>query len=357
MNIVSERINGLMQKTNKDVYTLSNETGIKVSTLDCYRSLEDIGGIPVRDIIKIANTFIVPVDYLVGRVDFEDINRYKEFYDKFQEKDTIIYEYPYNLLYRILNRPIDYVLTDKMKKGIESILDDVAKTNPNSIYLIREYYQKGRSLTNLAKEIGVTKENIRQKLKKAISILRNPAYSNLMKGIDIVGEYEKKNKSLQEKEYQLNIREERLNKLEKKLLSEYAEKWINYKASFAKYNLKSDVDMALLKQVQRYILDNSEFISFVLNVEFNYIKDVPPLDIRTSNVLLRGGLSGWSEDKRRLVPTVKNILINMPNAKKIRNCGEKTYNKIVEFLLNVFKLPDEKSLYVFRDLIIEMENI
>ena len=224
-----ENLKTLIEKAEVTVEDFAESCDISKSSMRYY--LRGAAIPSINKIIKMADFFAVPLDYICGRCSLEEVNAIesnyqenfrilrKENYERLMfQKETVPvkpkgYEapYPYNLLDDIFEEPFDHVITEDEMAGLNNVLQSLSERERD---IIRYRYHDELTLRDTGKIFGLTVERIRQIEAKALRKLRHPVRKNHIKwgwtGITRKDE-------LDRREHELNKREERLNELEEKL--------------------------------------------------------------------------------------------------------------------------------------------
>ena len=225
----------LIKSTHMNIEDFEKAAGIESEVLDrCFN-----GEIPdMYSIIKIADYFSVPLDFLVGRCSEAQANSVIENYPRFfMELRRAPYEsylygrldevgeipegyeapYPYNLLEKVFEKPMDREIREEY---LEQALDTLTMKEQEAIRL---YYHNGFTLQEVGEQFGISRERIRQILAKGIRKLMHPARKKLImsgwNSFDEIDAYaEKRTAELNEYEERLNafddaltVREDRLS--------------------------------------------------------------------------------------------------------------------------------------------------
>ena len=180
----------------------------------------------IDSLIKLANFFAVPLDYLCGRCDEETAHRilynYGETYEAIRIKDyeDCLYKkvpckltipngyyapWPYNLLEDIFQKTFDHPLSEDEEKG----LDEALKTlTPREQKAIENHYKLGLTLEETGKEFNVQRERVRQITANGIRKLRHPAKRTMIlngyEGNNLIKEYKKKLERIEWREELVN---------------------------------------------------------------------------------------------------------------------------------------------------------
>lgn len=234
-----KRLQEIVEASGSGYTLIANELGITKAILSNYIHGRTFPSIDI--LIKIADLFSIPMDYLLGRCDKETaddiLKNFSQHYDKLrrQEFEGILFRksqnwikipdgyeapYPYNLIEDILGYPVESILTEDQKNGLEMLL---TKLTPKEEMVLKFRYSKGMTLLEIGNEINVTQERVRQIVMQGLRKLRAPARKNYIingaVGNDLIKEYNCKLKELKQREAAL---EEKANSLveEKSLYDE-----------------------------------------------------------------------------------------------------------------------------------------
>lgn len=190
----------LMRNNNLTFKILSDKTGISVKMLVNYAN----GKTRPRMIhlFILADYFAVPIDYLIGRTDslvarrvleedcFGQLRRFS--YEKYlferktsKNKDEFLgsekdYEapWPYNLIEDITLKPITEALSEEQELSFYKAIEKALDNRTRSIVFL--HYRDGLNCREIGTEFGLSREGVRQVIKKGIYRLRYPVIRNLM---------------------------------------------------------------------------------------------------------------------------------------------------------------------------------
>lgn len=244
-----EPLNALITGTHMSIKALADTIGISDQSI--YKYLRGENSPTFSTLIKLADYFAVPVDYLIGRLSLEDANALKRNYSAyFMVLRRAPYEaylsgrrpigsridyraeapWPYNLLDDLVKEIDDAgywdsVITEDQMDGLVSAMDTLA---PKERDCLCYYYLLGNTLEETGDHFGVTRERARQVIAKGLRKLRHPSRLNMirqgykkaveMQNIeDIDSEIEAKRTALELKLRQLEIMEK-----------EYAKRQLEY---------------------------------------------------------------------------------------------------------------------------------
>ena len=237
-----ENLNSLIEKTGNNICDVARACNINDLTIRKWCKNEST---PSFDgLMKLADFFAVPLDFICGRCDEETANDilkdYENTYEKIRrsEYETIMARkgnflaipagylapWPYDLLDDIFQKPFDHMITADEEAGLWKALDTLY---PREKECLLAYYQNGLSLKEVGKKYNVTAESIRMSIAKAVRKLRHPSRSRLImygvEGSNVIDEYKQKLKELECREKDLEAREEYANTYLKPLVNETVE--------------------------------------------------------------------------------------------------------------------------------------
>lgn len=204
------RIDKLIEASGMTAETVAKASGVSIASLMNYRRGNAVPS--VENLIKFADYFAVPMDYLLGRCDEETAEavlrdysakfmllRRASWEDYLAGRKPIPEQYigntyeapwPYNLLDAIV-RPSwypghreesedhfwkDVVSMDQMY-GLEEAMRSLERREKD---ILLSYFREGLNLEESGKRFGVTRERIRQIIAKAVRKLRHPSRSRLV---------------------------------------------------------------------------------------------------------------------------------------------------------------------------------
>lgn len=338
-----ERLKKLIGISGCSDVNVSRATGMSYATIRKYLSGEVKPTAPA--LIRLANLFAVPVDYLVGRCSEEEKDKlfcdYPAIYESLRRKEfeTVMlrqntssinipqgYEapYPYNLMDDIFTEPTDWILSEDNIKGLD---DAIASLDEREQKIINLRYREGFTLEETGKVFHLTRDRIRQLQARAVRKLRNPARS---KQILYGEEGSKRLKELQEKERALKLKEIELNSREAAI--ESREKVLNKRLEMlnqdmeekAAEKLEADLDIS----VKAAMIPNDEpkigvmiGLSSRTNRQFSEALDELNLSVRSYNCLRRADICSIAE-------TIEHIQDG--SILKVRNLGRKSLDEIID---------------------------
>lgn len=199
-NVFPERLNELRRQTGITIDALSLGSGVSASAINAY--MQDKTYPSVQALEKLADFLAVPVDYLLGRTDSEDLDRnyadffmklrrapYEQYLDSGRSRISGVYigrrteaPWPYNLLDDIVDpygeSRWDSVLTEDQIDGMNDAIDTLGKRESD---MLRDYYEHGMTLEAVASKNAVTRERVRQIVTKSVRRLRHPSRLSLIK--------------------------------------------------------------------------------------------------------------------------------------------------------------------------------
>ena len=193
-----ERLRFLINTTNITNQAVCEGCDLSTASLRGYISGCMSPSLP--NLIKMADFFCVPVDYLLGRVSYFDAEKIVENYrDTFRFLQHAAYEkylkqckpprvidktsdvvavWPYNLVDDIFKEYTEEPLTDDQLVGLLNALDTLTARELEVVHL---YYREEKTLREIANVYNVTPERIRQILAKSLRKLRHPSRSKQIK--------------------------------------------------------------------------------------------------------------------------------------------------------------------------------
>lgn len=194
-NNFSEVLRHLVDSTGMSLYEISRASGISQSALQSYHSRRCKPDL--ENLVKLADYFAVPLDYLAGRCTLEQAKEISENYSStFMVLRRAPYEayligrkpikvhigegeepWPYNLMGHVCCVPWNDVISDDQIAGINTALDELEEREKESVL---RYLRDGITLAQSGAVHGVTLERERQILAKALRKLRAPHRKALM---------------------------------------------------------------------------------------------------------------------------------------------------------------------------------
>lgn len=246
------RLDDLISASGLSVEDAAKACGISVASMMNYR--RGIANPSVDNLIKIADFFAVPMDYLLGRCDMETaesvlrdysanfmVLRRASWEEYLRGRRPIPAQYigatyeapwPYDLLDAIV-RPSwypghredsedhywkDVVSTDQMN-GLEEAMRSLC---PRENEFLLAYFREGLNLEETGKRFGVTRERARQIIAKAVRKLRHPSSSRLItlgiQGAALQNESKKRRLRLEAEMYELESWERAMDMIREGLM-------------------------------------------------------------------------------------------------------------------------------------------
>ena len=306
------------------------------------------------NLLKMADVFAVPLDYLVGRCTKEECDAIEESYaDNFRLLRKKDYEalalsyrgyikptgysapYPYNLLDVIFDEPFDHEITDDEMAGLNKILSTLSDREQE---IVKYRYEEEKTLEETGRILHLTRERIRQIEAKATRKMRHPSRFNYIRyGVE---GYPKKI-DLDSREYELNKREKVLNQYEEDLkhyeevLKCYEEE-LNGKVHEKQLEAKNIV----LEKINKLEDDSLAYDESTKRPESRY--DDPSraffdldLSVRAYNCLARAN-----------IVTVHDIIEHIRDGSiiKVRNLGRKSIEEIITKIKNLTGMTFEEIM-------------
>lgn len=333
--IDSIRLKDLMTHTGYTYDTLSDAALIPKETLRSYA--DGRSDIPSEKLIRIADIFECPTDFLLGRTDnidtsdvvrFRNVSLRQEIETRYKDRDISVLKkrghnnqtgvpskedapiavWPYNLLQDIFCYDVteegkedsleDHLTIPVSKDQEDGLMQALSMLSEREQEIIRYRYEDCLTLDEVGQKYGITRVCIRQSEVKALRKLRHPARKNLIiKGL--------KAYSMEKEEMMLKGREAKLDELSKKV--EKKEKEMR-KAGIYSDMPKVQTDMISLDDLS--------------------------LSVRSYNTLRRQGISTVA----LLLEYVKE---HGKNWTRMRNLGPKSIDEIVDKVCAVTGLDRE----------------
>ena len=191
-----DRFHSLMEKANITFGNLADACGVSEAALVSYSQSKSSPSID--SLAKIADFFAVPVDYLLGRLDDEALVKdYSEYFMMLRRAPYEAYlsggrkvlrmttgeieaPWPYNLLDDVLKytgKKWEVVLSPDQEKGLDHAIELLGKREGQ---MLREYYEGGKTLDEIATTNGISRERVRQIVSKGVRRLRHPVLFHLI---------------------------------------------------------------------------------------------------------------------------------------------------------------------------------
>lgn len=316
-------LNKLIESSCASRKQVSDKIGISEHVLNNY--INEITKPDVDALIKIANFFAVPLDFLCGRCDEETaykiLKNYNETYEAIRVKDyedflpkkipcAIVIPagyyapWPYNLLEDIFLKPFDHPLSEDEEKGLEEALKTLT---PREQTAIKNYYELGLTLEETGREFNVQRERARQILAKGVRKLKHPGKKYMIlngyEGNELINEYKQKLKAVERREAFVD------KKIKDFIDAHKEDEATNEMFEIGKSDIAaSDRDEPKPWNGSSWLGPSEAFMELELSV-------------RSYNALVRAN-----------VKTVKEVvrLINNGQITKIRNLGNKSVYEIVQ---------------------------
>ena len=242
-------LQNLVSSTGMSIKAFSDTIG--VSDQSVYKYLRGEMNPGFESLIKIADYFAVPIDYLLGRCSFEQAQAIlRDYSANFMALRRAPYEaylsgrrplgsridyraespWPYNLLDDVVkgfdeNGCWDTVITDDQMEALNCAMDTLSQKEKESLLY---YYSMGNTLEETGDYFGVTRERARQIIAKGLRKLRHPSRLNMIrqgykayvarKDVDTI------DREIEAKRAALELKIRQLDKMEK----EYSKRELEY---------------------------------------------------------------------------------------------------------------------------------
>lgn len=187
----SERLSALMDRVELSQPQVARATGISAPAIHAYMQGRTVPS--QESMMALADFFAVPLDYLYGRCDEEQAraiqNDYAANYMALRRAPYEAYigagrrvlrtgtyvEYeapwPYNLVDAIIGEPCDWVLTDDHLAALDFVMKVLNDLERAAILL---YYQRGMKLEEVGREFNLTRERVRQIIRRGVRRMQTP---------------------------------------------------------------------------------------------------------------------------------------------------------------------------------------
>ena len=240
--------------------------------------------------------------------------------------------FPYNLYEAILDKPVNWVITQEQKNGLEWAMNSLTDKEKDIIYL---YYHDGYTLSRIGEKYSVTRERIRQIITKGIRKLRHPSRKEAILGITnkcySMDEVEKEAEKLSQMTENYHKNADALAKAENLVF--VREQKVNEIISILKNsNLEEVADV--IKKIEE--VQDKKILDIVDKRKLDRSIEALDLSVRSYNTLLRAGIF--------TIADIVNMIDYEPEQfEKIRNLGVKCRAEIVE------KLDEYLGGYKYQD--------
>ena len=186
----------LIDAANTTIEQTAINVGISCQSLNKYCRGYSTPG--TSALVSLADYFAVPVDFLLGRCTPEEeanlLRHYRESFNLLRRAPWEAYlrtkkqtgaiaegydaPWPYNLLDEIGLDAWPDVLTEDQELGLNQALDMLPEREQT---FVRMYYQRGKSLKEIARLANLSNERARQIVARGVRKLRHPAIFNLVR--------------------------------------------------------------------------------------------------------------------------------------------------------------------------------
>ncbi len=305
MSCFPSKLNELLTQTGLDTKQLAGHIGVSEREIINWRRLES--WMPpeytlpsLETVIKVADFFCVPLDFLVGRCTKTESENLQEYFaEQFEtlRRDCAFDEpWPYNLVTTINGgAPVEFILTEDRENGLYYALSVLNDREREAVVL---RFKEGKTLDEIGAVLGKSKERTRQIISKAIRRLRHPSLSRFVKlGFNLACEDDIAN----EKRKEIRLIEQRIKEHEARKHS-LEERIVEFLSIY--YDIPSD-QLAETLRAMDYPLENLG------------------LSTRAQNALEKAGIKTYGD-----LATMSKYDLRM-----LRDVGEKAYAEITEKFL------------------------
>lgn len=211
-----KKLHDLMIASGLSLDDISAETGVKVGSIRAYMAGAVIPSLNV--VTKFSDFFNISIDEMVGRKESPELMKYlegdhkniveavKRKYKRKADKvgisftDGAMASWPYNFLEEVFG-VWEGVLDADQEAGLKMKLDELPERDRD---IVLKYYRDKRTLKSIGDEYGVSRERIRQKVRKNAQRFRHPAVAQY---IQFGAEGVKRRRDLSDKEKEISAQE------------------------------------------------------------------------------------------------------------------------------------------------------
>ena len=232
----SDRLKDLMSRSGISLTALAESSGVSVSALQSYSQERSVPSL--ESWIKLSDFFSVPVDYFLDRWDSDEINRsYSEIFMQLRRAPYEAYlsggrkelrlttgnteaPWPYNLLDDVIERTgkkWETTLNSDQENGLDNAIKLLGEREER---ILRQYYETGKTLDEVAATENVSRERVRQIVSKSVHRLRHPVLFRL---IELGAEGAEMSKSLTKAAEELRAKLQDVNNMEIELRGKMAQ--------------------------------------------------------------------------------------------------------------------------------------
>lgn len=313
----------LIESSRMSHRQISEDSGIAISTLRMLLSERYEPSCEVM--MRLADYFNVPIDYLIDRVNDEQKDLIeKDYYLYFKERRKYWFElhkseyekkpegrliippgyvapWPYNLVNDIFQEEINWVISKDQEAGLMHSINLFA--NGRNKEMLLAYYRDYRTLEDIAGDYNITRNRVHQIIVRCVRIMRSPLRKRL-----IEDGLEGTNKIIEEEHYVFARRRQlEMRKIE-------------------------------IAAIEKEIEDKKDLPSYSKDIYDTPILETFDFSVRTFNCLARGNINTL----RKIVNAVNDdSIINL------RNFGRKSYDEVIN-KLHELKIPynEEREQWV-----------
>lgn len=199
-NILSYRLRIIMDRNNVSLGQLSNSASVSQASLMNY--LKNGSGIGLQTLLNIADFFNVPLDYFLDRVDDETAEKMLDDQSaEFELRRKVAYEnylncgrrrmllhdsltetpWPYNMIEAIYDHECETTYPARVIDSFEEHLMSPEVVVPEKTKgMLLMYFKELKNLDEIGRTYDLTRERIRQRIKKGLRMLRKPMFTKYL---------------------------------------------------------------------------------------------------------------------------------------------------------------------------------
>ena len=222
----ADRFRTLVGEAGITYSSLAEASGVSEAALLSYSQKKTVPS--VESLIKIADFFSVPVDYLLGRLEDKALNDYSEYFMKLRRAPYEAYliggrkelrlttggieaPWPYNLLDDVLKytgKKWEMVLSPDQENGLYHAIRLLGEREG---LMLKQYYKEGSTLDEIASAEGISRERVRQIVSKGVRRLKHPVLFRL---IELGADGTEQSRTLTKEAEELRLKMQAVNDME-----------------------------------------------------------------------------------------------------------------------------------------------